>query len=81
MSTYYDVLRVSETADNKEIKAAYKQAALAYHPDHMPTGVSKRMREDAAKTWSQIQEAFAVLGDPESREEYDTLLAHIIRES
>jgi CspA family cold shock protein len=74
LSTYYDILRVPEDADAKEIKAAYRQAALSYHPDHMPGGVSKRMREDAAKTWMEIQEAFDVLGDPEKREEYDTLL-------
>jgi CspA family cold shock protein len=74
LSTYYEILRVREDADAKEIRAAYRQAALAYHPDHMPTGVSKRMREDAAKTWGEIQEAFAVLSDPEKREEYDALL-------
>ena len=74
MSTYYDILRVPEDADDKEIKAAYRQAALAYHPDHMPKGVSKRMRDDAAQAWMEIQEAFSVLGDPAKREEYDTLL-------
>lgn len=63
-----------EDADDKEIKAAYRQAALAYHPDHIPKGVSKRMREDAAQTWLEIQEAFAVLSDPAKRQEYDTLL-------
>lgn len=63
-----------EDANDKEIKAAYRQAALAYHPDHIPKGVSKRMREDAAQTWLEVQEAFAVLSDPEKREEYDTLL-------
>lgn len=74
MSTYYDILRVPEDADDKQVKAAYKQAALAYHPDHIPKGVSKRMREDAAQAWLQIQEAFDVLGDPAKRREYDTLL-------
>lgn len=63
-----------EDADDKEIKAAYRQAALAYHPDHIPKGVSKRIREDAAQAWLEIQEAFAVLGDSAKREEYDTLL-------
>ena len=63
-----------EDADDKDIKAAYKQAALAYHPDHIPEGVSKSMREDAAQTWVEIQEAFAVLSDPEKRAGYDTLL-------
>jgi len=65
---------VPEGADDKEIKAAYRQAALAYHPDHIPKGVSKRMREDAAQTWLEVQEAFAVLSDPAKREEYDTLI-------
>ena len=74
MSTYYDIFRVPEDADDKEIKAAYRQAALAYHPDQIPKGVSKRMRDDAAQTWLEIQEAFSVLSDPEKREEYDTLL-------
>jgi hypothetical protein len=72
--TYYDILRVPEDADDKEIKAAYRQAALAYHPDHIPKGVSKRMRDDATQTWLEIQEAFAVLSDPEKRKEYDTRL-------
>ena len=63
-----------ENADDKEIKSAYRQAALAYHPDHMPKGVSKRMRDDAAQTWLEIQEAFTVLSDSAKREEYDTLL-------
>ena len=62
-----------EDADDKDIKAAYRQAALAYHPDRIPEGVSKSMREDAAQKWVEIQEAFAVLSDPEKRD-YDTLL-------
>lgn len=74
MSTYYDILRVPENADDKEIKAAYRQAALAYHPDHIPKGVSKRMRDDATQAWLEIQEAFAVLSDQAKREEYDILL-------
>jgi hypothetical protein len=74
LSTYYDILRVPENADDKEIKAAYRQAALAYHPDHIPKGVSKRMRDDATQAWLEIQEAFAVLSDQAKREEYDTLL-------
>ena len=63
-----------EDADDKDIKTAYRQAALAYHPDRMPEGVSMHMREDAAQTWVEIQEAFAVLSDPEKRAHYDTLL-------
>jgi hypothetical protein len=70
---------VPEDADDKEIKAAYRRAALGYHPDHIPKGVSKRMREDAAQSWLEIQEAFAVLSDPAKREEYDTLLDEMRR--
>lgn len=68
-----------EDANDKEIKAAYRQAALAYHPDHIPKGVSKRMRDDAAQTWMEVQEAFSVLGDLEKREEYDALLEEMRR--
>jgi len=61
---YYRTLRVSPTADDVTIKAAFRRLALRYHPD-----VAKSRR--AARRFPDIQEAYAVLADPEKRREYD----------
>ena len=61
---YYQVLGVSTSADLKTIKAAYRRLALQYHPDAQ-TGDSS---DDRMK---QINEAYAVLSDPEKRATYD----------
>lgn len=62
---YYDVLQVSRTADKREIKSAYRKLALQYHPDKNPDDAS------AAEHFKQINEAYAVLSDPEKRQHYD----------
>jgi len=61
---YYRVLRVSPTADEATIKAAFRRLAHRYHPD-----VAKSKR--AARLFQNIQEAYAVLAAPEQRREYD----------
>ena len=61
---YYRVLKVGPTADDATIKAAFRRLALRYHPD---VARSKR----AARWFPNIQEAYAVLADPEKRREYD----------
>jgi len=61
---YYRVLRVRPTADDVTIKAAFRRLALKYHPD-----VASSTR--AARQFPNIQEAYAVLADPEKRREYD----------
>jgi len=61
---YYRTLRVRPTADDVTIKAAFRRLALKYHPD---VARSKR----AARRFPSIQEAYAVLADPEKRREYD----------
>ena len=53
---YYEVLGVSKTADEKEIKSAFRKLAKKYHPD-----VSKE--ENAAEKFKEAQEAYAVLSD------------------
>lgn len=61
---YYAILGVSKTADQKEIKAAYRKLALQYHPDKLKDGSSdEKMRE--------LNEAYEVLNDPEKRSNYD----------
>lgn len=62
---YYEVLGVSRTADGKEIKAAYRKLAMAYHPDRNPGN------SEAEEKFKQINGAYAVLSDPEKRSRYD----------
>ncbi len=61
---YYSILGVSTQASQDEIKKAYKQAAIKNHPDR--GGDHARM--------VQCNEAYAILGDPVLRREYDLLL-------
>jgi DnaJ-class molecular chaperone len=64
---YYKVLGVPRTATDKEIKAAFRKLARKYHPD-----VNKGDKKAEAR-FKEINEANAVLSDPEKRQRYDTL--------
>ncbi len=61
---YYEVLGVSKTATQAEIKSAFRKLAKKYHPD-----VSKE--PDAAEKFKEAQEAYAVLSDENKRKQYD----------
>jgi molecular chaperone DnaJ len=61
---YYETLGISRTADQEEIKRAYRRLARKYHPDVN--------REPAAEeTFKEISRANEVLSDPEVRSRYD----------
>jgi len=62
---YYEVLGVDRTATRDQIKHAYRQMALQYHPD-------KNKDPDAAAKFRELAEAYAVLSDDAKRKEYDT---------
>ncbi len=62
---YYEILGVSKTASAEEIKRAYRKLAVKYHPDKNPGDKS------AEEKFKQINEAYAVLSDPEKRKQYD----------
>lgn len=61
---YYEILGVSKTADQAEIKSAFRKLAKKYHPD-----VSKE--ENAAEKFKEAQEAYAILSDESKRKQYD----------
>ncbi len=61
---YYEVLGVDKNATEQDIKLAFRRLAKKYHPD-----VSKEANSE--EKFKEIQEAYAVLSDPEKRKQYD----------
>lgn len=62
---YYEVLGVSKTAGDDEIKKAYRKLAKKYHPDANPGDA------EAEKKFKEASEAYAILSDSEKRKQYD----------
>ena len=62
---YYEVLGVSKTATEAEIKKAYRKLAMKYHPDYNPGD------KEAEEKFKEINEAHEVLSAPEKRQRYD----------
>ena len=64
-SDYYATLGVASDASAKEIKQAYRKLAQKYHPDKTAGDVTAETR------FKEVNEAYEVLGDAETRKEYD----------
>ena len=62
---YYEVLGVSKTATDAELKKAYRVLAKKYHPDSNPGD------KEAEAKFKEASEAYAVLSDPDKRRQYD----------
>ncbi len=67
---YYKILGVPRTATQAEIKKAFRKLAREHHPDRNPGD------ESAEKRFKDVNEAHAVLSDPEKRKQYDLLGAN-----
>lgn len=63
---YYKLLNISKTASNEDIKKAYRQGALFWHPD-------KNKSQNAHNKFIQINEAYNILIDEQKRIMYDKL--------
>ena len=62
---YYEILAVSKTATDQEIKSSYRKLALKYHPDRNPGDKA------AEEKFKEAAEAYAVLADADKRHMYD----------
>lgn len=62
---YYEVLGVDKGADDAAIKKAYRVLAKKYHPDMNPND------KEAEAKFKEVNEAYAVLSDPEKKSQYD----------
>lgn len=62
---YYEALGVEKNADDVELKKAYRSLAKKYHPDMHPDD------KEAEAKFKEISEAYAVLSDPQKRQQYD----------
>lgn len=64
---YYEILGVPKGASADDIKKAYRNLALKYHPDR----VTPDKKKEAEERFKDISESYAVLSDPQKRSQYD----------
>ena len=62
---YYDVLGVSKSASESEIKKAYRKKAIQFHPDKNPGNSA------AEESFKKAAEAYEILGNNEKKSKYD----------
>ncbi|MBO9096653.1 MULTISPECIES: molecular chaperone DnaJ [unclassified Rhizobium] len=62
---YYEILGVSRSADDKELKSAFRKLAMVHHPDKNPGD------HEAERKFKELNEAYEMLKDPQKRAAYD----------
>lgn len=70
-SRLYDVLGVQPGASTDEIKKAYRQLAIKFHPDKVSSGVDESIKSQMTEKFKEITRAHEILSDPSSRQKYD----------
>ncbi|TRZ49208.1 molecular chaperone DnaJ, partial [bacterium] len=64
---YYEILGVKKNASLDEIKKAYREMALRFHPDRVPA----EQKKESEEKFKEVSEAYAVLSDAQKRALYD----------
>lgn len=64
---YYEVLGVARTANEAELKSAFRKAAMKHHPDKNPGDAEAEVK------FKELNEAYQILSDPERRAAYDRM--------
>lgn len=64
-SDYYDILGVSKSSDERDIKRAYKRLAMKFHPDRNPGNIA------AETKFKEVKEAYEILSNKDKRAAYD----------
>lgn len=67
---YYEVLGLEKSASADDIKAAYRKAALKWHPDRWVSGTDAE-KKTAEEKFKEASEAYSVLSDPDKKAKYD----------
>src|SRR6188768_3480922 len=62
---YYEILGVSKSASQDEIKKAYRKVAMQYHPDRNPGD------KPSEEKFKEAAEAYEILSDPDKKAQYD----------
>ena len=65
VANYYEILRIPKTANDKQIRDAFRKLARKYHPDLNPDD------EKTEKRFKQVNEAYEVLSNSINRKKYD----------
>jgi curved DNA-binding protein CbpA len=75
VADYYEVLGVSQTATDSEIRSAYIELVKRAHPDRLGTAPDAAEWKAANAQLAALNEAFHTLGDPARRRQYDAVRA------
>lgn len=65
MKNYYEILQIKNFATDREIKKAFRQLAIKYHPD------KNKGRKDCEERFKEIASAYEILSDPIKKRDFD----------
>jgi len=66
---YYEILGVDPSANQEEIRKAYRESSFIYHPDRM-AGLSESVRHRAEEKMKKLNQAYEILREPQKRQQY-----------